>query len=212
MSDPNQVPPLNPPVEPNSDAQVSDLADDIPDGDWHAERERFRSLLTFRLADLPVEDHGITVGHPLSRDERFAVRFDNGRAAWLEKLFQFRTYAGVLAGVPDDPEQQFESAMEWVKSLFTFYMATPCVLPPKLHAGRRRVRSSEGAPERFDDWSLLPFVTSIGLLTAVEPEGRETVSSVAVIWYQDNFGMPADAVLAQMRAIDWQRHTQPWDW
>jgi hypothetical protein len=46
----------------------------------------------------------------------------------------------------------------------------------------------------------------------VEPDCPDPLSSVAVIWYQDVFGMPDEAVMAQMRAIDWRRHAQPWDW
>lgn len=212
MPDPKEPQPPKPAGEPTADDLLSEMDDASLHGDWQAERERFRQRLTFRLGDLPVVDHGITVGHPVSRDQRFGIRFDRGHAAWLDDLFQYRTYSGVLLGVPDDPERQFESAMDRVKILFSFYEATPCLLPPTLHKGRRRVRASENAVERLEDWSLLPFVTSIALLTTIEPEGPDTLSSVAVIWYQDKFGMPDEAVLAQMRAIDWRRHAQPWDW
>lgn len=102
--------------------------------------------------------------------------------------------------------------MSYLWSQFPFYEATPCLLPPKLHKGQQRVRSSKDADARIENWTLLPFVTSTAIFTILKAEDADPPLSVAVIWYQDAFGMPGEEVLAQMRAIDWRKHAQAWDW
>ncbi len=174
------------------------------------DHKRFMKILRFQVEDMPVVDHGVTSGHPLSRDEGFYLKMDAGGSAWLDKLIQSRTYAGVLLGVPDDPVEKFMEAMRRVKDYFAFYDGIACVLPPKLHMGRRRVLKD--GVEEFRDWRLLPGVTCYALLTSSDLAQDDSSSSVVVIWYQDAFGLPDEEVLAQMRAIPWRRHAFDWSW
>ena len=174
------------------------------------DHKRFMKILGFQVQDLPVIDHGITSGHPLSKDEGFYLKMDAGGNARLDKLVQSRTYAGVLLGVPDDPVEKFMEAMRLVKDYFAFYQGISCVLPPKLRRGRRRVLKD--GVEELRDWQLLPGVTCHALLTSSELARDDSSSSVVVIWYQDRFGLPDEGVVAQMRAIRWRRHAFDWGW
>ena len=203
------------PVEPAPDEAAQDQAafDLEMEADRRKreeDRERFMQILGFKQQELPVLDHGTTSGHPLSRDEGFNLKMDSGGNAWLEKLVQSRTYAGVLLGVPDDPVEQFMGAMRCVKDYFAFYEGIACVLPPRLHKGRRRVL--QDGVEEFRDWQLLPGVTCHALLTSSDLAQDDSSSSVVVIWYQDGFGLPDQGVLAQMRSIRWRRHAFDWGW
>ena len=174
------------------------------------DQKRFMEILGFQVRDLPVIDHSITSDHPLSRDEGFYLKMDAGGNAWLDELVQSRTYSGVLLGVPDDPVEKFMEAMRMVKNHFSFYEGIACVLPPKLHKGRRRVLKD--GVEELRDWQLLPSVTSYALLTSSDLAEDDSSSSVVVIWYQDRFGLPDVDVVAQMRAIRWRRHAFDWGW
>ena len=104
----------------------------------------------------------------------------------------------------------FKSALRQAKRLFSFYDTTPCFLPPTIHAGRRGI-VREGV-ESISDWKLLPAITSIALLTSQQLARDDNNSSVAVIWYQNWFGMPDEMTLAQMREIKWRRHTHDLSW
>ncbi|MBL8376550.1 MAG: hypothetical protein JNM79_01625 [Burkholderiales bacterium] len=166
--------------------------------------------IDFRVEDLPVEDHDVTSGHPLNREKRWVLDMQAGGRAWIDDLIQCRTYAGVLLGVPDDPVDAIVRAMRSVKHHFNFYDGPACVLPPRLHKGLRRV-VNDGV-EEFHAWRLLPSITSYALLTSTDLARDEDHSSVVVIWFQDAFGLPDDAVIAQMRAIDWRRYAVDWGW
>jgi hypothetical protein len=56
----------------------------------------------------------------------------------------------------------------------------------------------------------LPNITCVGTFMDVSPAGDMTTvypsSYLMVVWYQDDFALPIDnAVLADLRALDWER-------
>ena len=128
-------------------------------------------------------DHGSNIGHPLDSDTSLRFELDSGGRVALDDLFQYKTHAGVLEGIPRDPEDSFESALRQVRRLLDFYEATPCFLPPLMHRGVHRVR--EGEEIDSEAWCILSAVTSIALFTSYDLAQTEMCSSAVVIWYQD---------------------------
>jgi hypothetical protein len=207
MKPPHQPPPADQLAanESSADFLAEKLASRIA-----AERENVRRIVPFRWQELPAIDHGSHVGHPLDPDTGLRFELEGGGRVSLDDLYQHKTYAGVLAGVPRDPEDEFESALRQVPRLWGFYQSTPCFLPPLLHCGVYRMR--DGAKIESQAWHILPAVTSIALFTSYDLAHSEMCSSALVIWYQDRFAMPDDRTLAQMRGMEWNKHAFEWSW
>ena len=174
------------------------------------ERTNVRRIVPFRWNDLPAIDHGSNIGHPLDSDAGLRFELDSGGRVALDDLYQYKTYAGVLEGIPRDPEDSFESALRQARRLWDFYEAAPCFLPPLMHRGVHRVR--EGEEIDSEAWCILPAVTSIAFFTSYDLAETEMCSSAVVIWYQDRFAMPDDQTLAQLRGMDWRKHAYEWSW
>lgn len=178
-----------------------------------SERQRvaaIKSWCAFSVDELSVQWHGEVKGHPVERDPAFSVRLNDQRRIWLINYSQFRTYGGVLEGIPETFVPFFENAINKAHDLFPLDGVKPVILPPKLHQGRvRRPRSWKMVDET---WCLLPSITSIGMFDSEGAVDVGSMSSVLLIWFQDRFGNPTEFVKKQIRALDWDRYAHQWDW
>lgn len=131
---------------------------------------------------------------------RTEIALENNRYAHIEFFVQWRTYRGVLEGVPDRRINQsyMESA---VKDASRYCGNVPVYLiEPKQKVLREDVRNPENTK------MALPEVTCIALLCSYKPVKDPDMvgSKLAVVWYQDTMAMPVEeAILDQMKQINW---------
>ena len=132
----------------------------------------------------------------------------------LDDIFQYRTYSGVLAGLPFDPISSVESALRRVKDIFPGHDAPARVLAPVLQTGHRKERE-QGGREYDEPWQILPRCTTLAQFTADRPAqgADEPYSSIVLVWFQEHFGLPTDPqILDQIVALDWERYAHSWNW
>ena len=190
-----------------------DLPDDLLFGDMEPDpetRANFKRSMPFEIADLPVIDHG-NFNRPLSIGDGFSVNTVAGDILRLDDIFQYRTYGGVLNGIPFNPESSIESAVKYVTTIFPNHQTPPRVIPPRMHRGRL-IYTREGV-EYVEDWCILPTCTSFGCFTANRParDADEIFSSIVLIWYQDKFGLPEDPhTLKHIAELDWDPFAHHW--
>lgn len=124
----------------------------------------------------------------------------SGRAVSLGELHQWRTYAGLLAGKPDARtngdliEKLIEDAKQFVVKGGKPFLVEP---DPAALADR------------------LPAISCIGVFDSNEltRPGSEPYSSLAVVWFQEEFGPPmAGATLESIHQLDWESLAQDWIW
>lgn len=194
---------------------MTDDFSDLPDAyekDPAKRHPRLRESVHFEIGALPHTDHPVP-GRPGAIGEGFGVPMVNGDRLSLDTLFQYRTHAGQLAGFPEVDEDKFASAIRYAQSTFPHHDAPPVVVPPTLHRGRaRRVRDGV---ESFEDWCVLPPVTSFGRFTAnrAATDSPEPYSSVLLIWFQDKWGLPEEPrTLRLIAELDWERYAHNWCW
>ena len=126
---------------------------------------------------------------------RVALR--GGRSIALGYLEQWPTYEGVLCGRPNSRinERFVVSALDKARERDP-YGAEPFLLAPP--AGDLLLRVTCIA--RFDSSQL------------ARP-GSEPYSSLTVVWFQEEFGMPgAGRVLEQLSALEWEVLAADWCW
>lgn len=131
---------------------------------------------------------------------RTEIAFENKRYAHIEFFVQWRTYRGVLEGVPNRWINQ--SYMESAVQDATMYCGNVPVylIEPKQKVLREDIRNPENTK------MALPEVTCIALLCCNEPAKDPDMvgSKLAVVWYQDTMAMPIEeAILDQMKLIKW---------
>ena len=135
------------------------------------------------------------------------IRLDSGIDIRLDHLFQYRTYAGLLEGLPTRKlnADLVRSAVGYATEKL-WLRGTPHLLAPN--------EVSMDLPE--DKWfrpgadyepAQIPPITCLAMfesrVSARDPNAD--CSSLGIVWFQDAFGPPVDAnVLRQFQSLDWR--------
>ncbi len=134
------------------------------------------------------------------------IKLSCGRRIHLEELCQYRTYRGLLEGLPTKwlNREIIGRAKENVaKKLWS--PGTPFLIQP--------VETPMDVPkERWfrheEDWQpvQIPEIVCIAEFTSYDParDGDEDYSYLNLVWFQNEFALPIDpGVEEQIRGIDW---------
>ena len=131
----------------------------------------------------------------------------SGREVRLLGIDQFRTYEGLLIGVPTREMNQ-----ERMDALRAFYIQPgEYGVPLLFEAEQVPVRTPQSLPG-LGTPAKLPSITCVARFISDGLEGSDkTWSVLRVIWFQDDFAFPIeDRVLQQIAEIDWEAHATPW--
>jgi hypothetical protein len=156
------------------------------------------------------------------------ITLNSGREIRLARLEQWRTYAGVLAGMPnremngrvieDARAQALQHGLQG---------AAPVLLPPRVIPIEPRPHSAEylrrtgltaeqsAARDQQRHYEQLPAVVCVAVFDSdgLNKPDAEPMSSLTLFWFQDEFALPVDAeVLAQIQALDWETLATEWCW
>jgi hypothetical protein len=139
--------------------------------------------------------------------DRPEITLDSGIVVYLDCLFQYRTYSGLLEGLPTRRHnaERIERARRYAAEKL-WMGGTPLLLAPRevpMGIPRERwfMRADENEPVEIPPVASLATFES--MTSARDPQAD--CSSLKVVWFQDEFGPPAGAdVLRQFRAIDWR--------
>ncbi len=146
--------------------------------------------------------------HPATA-EPWSITLQSGRSISLREFHQFNIYAGMLAGIPSDTARFAAEALKEAKRVISPNLPTLMLQP--LFREFEYQRHREAA---VDQLRALPPIASVAEFSssALESNPKETFSSLMVIWFQEEWGLPADPyILDQIRAIDWEREAASWD-
>ena len=134
----------------------------------------------------------------------------SGRKITLGTLRQSRTYAGMLAGYPHKRanDRTIEQILAEAQKL-TVDQSRPLLIDPVIVVRGGAPIAGIGHEERLPEVVCVAGFES----DALAKPGSEPYSSLIVVWFQDEFGLPTDAhILNQLRAIDWERRAIDWCW
>lgn len=147
-----------------------------------------------------------------STEPRGVIRVACGRTIRLSSLHQYATYAGLLAGLPDEAmnRRRIQEAIDYARGTLRF-IGHPRLIPPQVTVRERPARGN--AEARIGHF--LPAITCIGEFVS-SPPARDPgmlVSSVTLVWHQDNFALPiADNALEEIRRLEWDAMAEDWSW
>ncbi len=131
---------------------------------------------------------------------RTEIALENNHYAHIEFFVQWRTYRGVLEGVPNRTinKRYIESAL---KDAVRYCGNTPVYLiEPK-----QKIHREDPLDPEYTVMSL-PEVTCIAKLSSYTPVKDPDMvgSGLIVVWYQNSMAMPIDdAILEQMKQLKW---------
>lgn len=138
------------------------------------------------------------------------VTLVGGRVIHLRELRQYRTYGGLLEGLPT-VDMNARKMRQLVVSNRAQYprdaaVREPFLIPPV----EKPIDYRQDRPYPFGMPSALPAITCIGHFASHEPARGETdydSSSLMILWYQETFALPiAPDIVAQIAAIDWEQY------
>lgn len=131
---------------------------------------------------------------------RTEIILEHNRYAHIEFFVQWRTYRGVLEGVPN------KSINKWYIECAVKDAARYCDnAPVYLIEPKQKIHRENAEHPEYTVMSL-PEVTCIAKLNSYTPaKDPEMVgSALTVVWYQDTMAMPIDeSILEQMKQIKW---------
>jgi hypothetical protein len=152
----------------------------------------------------------------ISVGARWTTTLAGGREVRLTALHQYRTYDGVLCGLPDTDEVRawpIEGAVRMADQLFQCEPSRVAILPPELMLSRVvRVRGGKREEALVE---FLPAVCSIGTFESKSPamDPDADGSEVVAVWFQGAFGPPeAGHVTNCIRGIDWDEFAGDLHW
>lgn len=128
------------------------------------------------------------------------IPLENNRYASIELFMQWRTYRGVLAGVPDRSINY-----SYIESALRDAVRYCGNVPVHLIEPKQTILREDPANPAATKMAL-PDVTCIALLCSDEPVKDPDMagSEMAIVWYQDTIAMPIDEeILEQMKQIKW---------
>lgn len=143
------------------------------------------------------------------------IVLDSGITIYLDCLFQYRTYAGRMEGLPNrlknglliDRVLRYAEEKLWQGG------------KPHLRAPREiPVPIPEGHWFRLDgvsEFVKIPPVASLATFEALMPahDPDADCSSLKVVWFQDEYGLPvAAALLRQFQTLDWRALATDGSW
>lgn len=138
------------------------------------------------------------------RMETAILTLNSGQQIRLNQLLQYRTYAGMLLGLPNPManEMIISSALKRAKELRVG--GKPYLIQPRVMAfaewwlvryGKRVENTDEPLPE----CAALPAITCIAEFEAVDK-----LSALTVVWYQNEFAPPIAAeIMSRIVAVQW---------
>ena len=165
--------------------------------------------------DFPVIDKGVIRVFPDVLPDDWGLVLDDGREIFLRNLAQHRTYAGLLCGMPCEPEYDVRRAISQARDWDRDFHPRPAIIPAPILRGIKPAPTEQHPkfPIGPRPWAHLPVITSFGIFGSTpRPGANGSFASALVIWWQGHFGVPADpGVLASLRALRWDAHVEEWD-
>jgi len=130
----------------------------------------------------------------------------SGRHIVLRELRQYRTYEGLLVGLPTE-----EMNKNYLRDLVSAkqdnsHPQVPSVLIPPAETPIKYSRDNRPYP--FGTPSALPRTTCIGRFASLDPvrDNDGDCSELVIIWLQEAWAFPIDpVVVSQLRKLDWDR-------
>ena len=168
------------------------------------ERDRYLGALGFDWCASPRQDHGEIAINPLGSPQGLSVTLLDGRVIALREWHQYAVYEGTLCGVPPDPEDNLIAALKAAQRIFPSCGDRPVMLEPCIHTA-----TFETSPKKKPfPYPLvwLPKVCTIARFESAAParESAHVYSSLVVVWFQDDYGLPNDRhAFEQLRRLDW---------
>jgi len=137
---------------------------------------------------------------------RYEIELNCGRNIHLEVLFQYRTYRGLLEGLPTKRlnRELVNHAQECAKDKL-WLSGTPFLIDPlenllPLPKGYRLIANEENLPAR------IPSFVCLAQFESYQPvkNPEDHYSYLSIVWFQNEFALPIDPAVEEIiRCIDW---------
>ncbi|MGK7955250.1 MAG: hypothetical protein AB4063_08315 [Crocosphaera sp.] len=138
------------------------------------------------------------------------IKLDNGRVINMKRLDQQHTYWGLIEGYPCKAQnnQRVQEVIHQAKTLYPWLKERePCLIPPVRRDYLRHPGDREHAKKRLrGEVEWLPQIQCIGLFESMPIEMSFDLSSLTIVWFQDEFALPiSTSVLQAIKSIEWNK-------
>ncbi len=173
---------------------------------------------TFAWDQLPFVHLGVDAHRTRTLTEDWTITLPDGREIDLNNFHQFKTYEGVLAGLPVHPyynEQELSAGIRKATHVLKLDGQKIWIMPPTIQrvtvinrpCAELERRTGHRQPER-QEVDFLPPVCSIGLFSSQRfaPEKYVARTEAVAIWYQVAFGIPGSDIVEKLKEFSWEEY------
>jgi hypothetical protein len=137
-------------------------------------------------------------------EKRLVLRLQSGREIYLDEIVQWRTYSGLLEGIPFKQmnDEIIARALQSARKKIDLSVPIHLLEPPreKLHFSRNQsVR-----PQR--EYERIPAIACAAAFESFDPaRDKDCFSSCLIfLWFQNEWALPiAPSIVTQIRKINW---------
>ena len=131
------------------------------------------------------------------------IKLNSGRIIYLCSLDQYRTYGGLIEGLPTK-EINEEIIMRAVAEAKKHYDIEPYLIQPTQQLYK---------PERYEDRRgddipmTIPNIICVGVFESKKParDFAHDISMITIVWFQNAFAFPIDEiVMSRIKMINWE--------
>ena len=136
--------------------------------------------------------------------KRMVLRLQSGRKIYLDEIVQWRTYSGLLEGIPrkEINDRMIDSAMQQARKKIEFLVPIHLLQP-----SREKLNFPRNQSVRLHrNYEQIPPIACAAAFESFEPaRDKDSFSSCLIfLWFQDYWALPiAPHILTQIRKINW---------
>jgi len=139
-------------------------------------------------------------------EKRKGFRLDTGRVIYLDELVQWRTYSGLIEGIPrkEMNDELIIKVDAYARNKISV-SAPVLTLPPV----RETLSFSKNRPARHGrEYERLPPITCAAAFESFQPakNPEDWSSCLIIVWFQERWALPiAPCVVSQIRSLNWNQ-------
>jgi hypothetical protein len=138
-----------------------------------------------------------------------SLTIENGKKAYLDSLHQWRTYGGLLEGIPTDKMNANILERVLVEAKHHTYTSAIFVIKPE------QVPIPYDGKYPFGNPMQMPATTCVASLTCLDTARNHSMdgSALTIVWYQENFAFPIEeAILESIKQITWSQLAEDFEY
>jgi hypothetical protein len=151
----------------------------------------------------------------MNDNQSVCIQLNTGRSIYLETIFQYKTYSGLMEGFPTKSTNAEIVNSAQLYAIEKLWGGDSAYLIETKQVSMNIPKERWFTPNDEDEPMKLPPICCLGSFYCSQPaqDTNAGFSTMKIVWFQDNFAMPIDTkVIVKIQDVDWNHHAIDGNW